>query len=438
MTSLSPTERRLLLGLITDPSRLARAELLDLGVRWTHLGAVALAHRVAPLVSRGFRALGAGAHLPPEAARLRDQCHAVYVHTAASNTRMLAEVGRIVPPLQRAGIPVILLKGAAVAGTLFGDLGLRYMGDVDLLVPIDARARAWDALESLGYHLVPGAPADLRARARRAGLLPARPGPLSRELSARIYERFHLHYYLMRDGQPFPVELHWHIVKPGRGVHIEDLWRRAQPVRAGGIHALAFAPEHLLLHFALHLALDDYGELTLARLVDVHMAAADPALDWVALRRAADVHSARRAVGVALDLSRRVLGTPIPATCRDLLGPMDRVLSARLAAHWLAALAPRPGRRERFGSTVAWAILRRDRWASVAGRLYRRLVSYPELNPHLPERFRGSELLNLVHALRPARFAALGRRARAGRPARPAVSPAVSEDAQLAGVPPSQ
>ena len=434
MTSLSTPERRVLLGLITDPRRVARTDLVDPDVRWAHLGDVALAHRVAPLVCRGFGALAAGAHVPPAAAQLRERCRAVYVETAARNTRMLAEVGRIVAPLQQAGIPVIVLKGAAVAGTLFGDVGLRYMGDVDLLVPVDARARAWSALEHLGYRLVPGAPADLRARARRAGLLPARPGPLSRELSARLYERFHFHYYLMRDGQGFPVELHWHIVKPGRHVDIEDLWRRAQPLRVGGIEALAFAPEHMLLHFALHLALDDYSQLTLARLVDVHVAAADPGLDWMALRRDAEVHSARRALGVALDLSRRVLGTSMPEICQDLLGPADRALAARLAADWLAALAPRSAGRERFATTLIWAILRRDRWGSVAGYLYRRLASYPELNPYLRERYRGSELMNLIHAFRPARLTALSRRVRARRSARAAAT----KGARLVGAPPSR
>lgn len=402
---LSPAERRLLLGLALDPSRLTRDETCDPGIRWTALGAVAARHRVSPLVYRGLRALGGVVALPEAAVRLRDRCRAVYVQTVARNTLIFAELARVLPPLHRAGIPVILLKGAAVTGALFGDIGLRYMGDVDLLVPLDARARARAVLETLGYHLDPGVPAEFQARARRAGLLPARPTPLSAELTAQLYERYHFHYYFERDHQPFPLELHWHIVKPGRGIQIDDWWDGARPLRVGDVDALSFGPEHSLLHFALHLTLDDYAQLRLARLIDVHLAVTKRTLDWTYLRRTAEQHDAARALGVALDLSHRVLGTPVPASLQGLLDGLDRALVARLARRWVAELAPQASGRRPFRQTLAWTVLKRDRWQSVPGPLYRWLASYPETNPRLPERYRGSELMNFLYAFHPVRFA---------------------------------
>jgi putative nucleotidyltransferase-like protein len=257
---VTPLERRVLLGLVVDPPRLAPRDIANPDVRWARLHDVVVRHGVAPLVARGLRALGRVAPLPTAAAALRDRCHALHVQNVARNTQIFAEIERVLAPLRRAGIPVILLKGAALARPLFGDIGLRYMGEVDLLVEESARAHALGILRGLGYHLVPGAPADLRAQARRAGIALG-PEPLGAEQAAGLYERYHFHYYLERDGQSFPLELHWHIVKPGRGVEIDDLWREARPARVGDVDALCLRPEHLLLHLALHLTMDDWPRI---------------------------------------------------------------------------------------------------------------------------------------------------------------------------------
>jgi len=417
VTPLSPAERRVLLGLVLDPSRLTCDETSDAGIRWTDLGAVAARHGVAPLVYRGLRELGGDEALADAAVRLRDRCRDAYVRNVARNARIFAELARVLGPLRRAGIPVILLKGVAVTAAFFGDIGLRHMRDIDLLVPVDARARALALLEGLGYRLGAGAPADLRARGRRAGLLPAGATPLSRELTGRLYERYHFHYYLERDQQPFPLELHWHIVKAGRGVRIEDLWHEARPARIGDVEALCLRPEHALLHFALHQSQDDYGELRLARLVDLHLAVTRQALDAPYLLRSAERHRASRELGVALDLARRVLGTPVPPALQGLLGRFDGALVARLARQWIAELGPQVSDREPVRQVLAWTVLRRDRWRSVPAYLYRRLAAYPESNPRLPARYRGSELMNLLYALHPSRIASLigGSRVRGAR-----------------------
>jgi hypothetical protein len=411
---LLPAERRLLLGLILDPSRLTHDEISDPAIAWTELGIVAAHHRVTPLVYRGLRALEGVVALPAAARRLRDLGRAAYVRNVARNTRMLAEAARVLVPLQGAGIPVILLKGAAVAGTLFGDIGLRAMGDVDLLVPVEDRARARALLESLGYRVDPGVPAHLHAQARRAGLVAAREAVLSPERTAELYERYHFHYYLVRDGQPFPLELHWDIATADRGVQIEEWWAQARPLRIGALGALCFGPEHTLLHFALHLAMDGYAHVRLARLMDLHLAVTRQALDVAALRRAAERHRATRALGVALHLTHVVLGTPVPEPLRGLLDDVDRAIAVRVSRRWIAALATPPAAREPLDQTIAWTVLRRDRWRSVPEQLYRRFASYPECNPRLPRRYRGSELMNLLYAFHPVRLAPFAARGRGG------------------------
>jgi len=409
---LSPVERRVLVGLTLGSAGLTGDEIFDPAIRWTHLGAVATRHGVAPLVYRGLRALDRRGALPSRAVHLRDWCQTLYVQNVARNTRLFAELERVLGPLRRAGIPVILLKGAAIARGLFGDIGLRSMRDLDLLVPAEARADALAALRSLGYRLFAGAPADLRARARRDGLVSSLSAGLSAEVAAGLYERYHFHYYLEREGQTFPVELHWHIVKPGRGGPIEDFWHEARPIRVGDVDALCFRPEHLLLHLALHVTADAYKELRLARLVDLHVAVATQPLDWAWLDHMAQRQHAVRALGVALGLARCALGTGVPASPAHPLGRFDAALVALLGRRWFADLGLHPSDRMTPGQTLAWTIARRDRWSDVPERLYRLLVSYPETNARLPDRYRSSELMNLLAALHPSRVTHLLSRAR--------------------------
>ena len=411
MRRLSSTERRVLVGLTLSSEGLASDALSDPAIRWSHLGALATRHGVAPLVYRGLRALGQHGALPGPAACLRDHCEALYVQTAARNTRLFAELERVLEPLRRAGIQVILLKGAAIAQGLFGDIGLRPMRDLDLLVPSEARADALRVLRSLGYRLVGGAPADLRARARRDGLVSSLSAGQSAEAAAGLYERYHFHYYLEREGQTFPVELHWHIVKPGRGGPIDDFWQEARPVRVANLDALCFRPEHLLLHLALHLTADPYRELRLARLVDLHVAVATLPLDWERLHVMARRQQAVRALGVALGLARLALGTGVPASSARSLGPFDAALVALLGRRWLRDLGLHRSDRLALAETLAWTIACRDRWSDVPGRLYRLLASYPETNARLPDRYRGSELMNFLAALHPSRFTRLLARA---------------------------
>jgi Uncharacterised nucleotidyltransferase len=424
---LSRPERRVLVALTLGSARLSREEISDPGLRWAELGTVAARHGVAPLVYRGLRALGPVETLPEAAGQLRERCRALYVGNVARNMRLFAELERILGPLRRAGIPVILLKGAAMTRPLFGDIGLRHMGDLDVLVPVDARQPALAVLRALGYHLVPDPPAGIRARARRDGLVWPPTSVLDAEASARLYERYHFHYYLERDGQTFPLELHWHIVRPGRGGPIDDFWREARPARVGDVDALCFRPEHLLLHLALHLTADDWAQLRLARLVDVHRAVTTQTLDWAWLGHAAERQHAARALGVALGLARRVLGTAVPTRAGRLDG-FDGALLTLLGRRWMADLRPQRPERPALEQSLAWAVARRDRWGDVAGRLYRLFAAYPETNPRLPERYRGSEVMNFLAAVHPSRIARLRRRGPSGQTAGAgAALPPVSE-----------
>ena len=62
------------------------------------------------------------------------------------------ELQEVLAALARAGLPVLLLKGAALAYTLYPEPHLRERCDTDLLLPSrDEAERAWRVLQTLGY-----------------------------------------------------------------------------------------------------------------------------------------------------------------------------------------------------------------------------------------------------------------------------------------------
>jgi len=78
-----------------------------------------------------------------------------YYTTTAVNLLVYRELSRILGalsgPCPLARIPVVVLKGAALAATLYPSIGLRPIGDLDLLVPKERLAEALARLEALGY-----------------------------------------------------------------------------------------------------------------------------------------------------------------------------------------------------------------------------------------------------------------------------------------------
>ena len=141
----------------------------------------------------------------------------------------LAEIGRA---FERAGIPVIVLKGAALGPALYGDPALRTMGDVDLLVRREQQDVAGRVLLARGYvaDLAGGSEAWYQARHHHLAPLRAAAGSLIVELHHTIAERGDV------------------------CVPVEDLWTRARWQEIGDARFSVLAAEDVLLHLCLHFA----------------------------------------------------------------------------------------------------------------------------------------------------------------------------------------
>ncbi|XAY03991.1 hypothetical protein DSM112329_00817 [Paraconexibacter sp. AEG42_29] len=114
------------------------------GERGLRLGTTDRAsRRLLGQLHHNHRAAGVG---PEDVARLRASGHRTFAH----NTTVLRASLPAVQLLEQAGMPVVLLKGAAVLA-LTGGIGRRPITDVDVLVPEHEGRRAIDLLLQAGW-----------------------------------------------------------------------------------------------------------------------------------------------------------------------------------------------------------------------------------------------------------------------------------------------
>ncbi len=152
-----------------------------------------------------------------------------YFLHAARNTLILEDLRKIIGTLGPRGIDIIVLKGACLAETVYDDIALRPMHDIDILIKEEDLCEVQALLMDAGY------------------------GP---QLRPPIKEQLLQHHHLIpftRPGRP-SVEVHAALTPPGRrcAMPMDGFWDRATCASFGGLTARILSPEDLILHLCLH------------------------------------------------------------------------------------------------------------------------------------------------------------------------------------------
>lgn len=231
-----------------------------------------------------------------------------YFATAAHNTLLFRELDRILGVLGEIELPVVLLKGASLAASVYPHEALRPMGDLDLLVKRDRLDVAAQAVESLGYSAV--------------------------ELRPGFARQFDFHLLLASTRyKHVAVELHWDLIahrSDSRSPSIGWFWNqvRAQDVSlvagsgAGGRDALTLTPEAHLLYLAAHLLLQhSMTRASLLWLYDIHLLLQryGDSLDYDLLLEQAKEFGWAAALRAAIYEARSRFDTPLPERLLEAL-----------------------------------------------------------------------------------------------------------------------
>lgn len=145
------------------------------------------------------------------------------------------ELTRILAICNREQIPVIALKGAALIRRVYSDLGLRPLGDLDLLIEEQHLPQARSLLRELGY----------------------RHDPSETDVDQSV-DNYHFCPRLLSPDGSIEIELHRHLVRRSSPLYfeVEELWDRAVEIEIGDEPAFSLGHEDLLMHLGVKFFVD--------------------------------------------------------------------------------------------------------------------------------------------------------------------------------------
>jgi len=287
----APEDRLILAALRLDASRdSAILEALRQPIDWPSLRRRAIIHGVLPLVHTRLAATAPGLVPAETLNELRSICES---HDRRV-LRLTADLLKVVRLLEDGGVPVIPLKGPALAELAFGDLASRCFADLDLLISPRDIARAREILLGAGILF------DAREKA---------PLPADRLLAMKM--KRHLAYRL--SPQSTHIELHWQLggyCYP-RALPVAAFFARSEVRVIAGHPLRVLSREDLALHLCYHGAQHYWCKFSHLADFAFIMRQLEPSR-WHSVIAAAKQQAVSRIFLTGLYLAQRLLALPMP------------------------------------------------------------------------------------------------------------------------------
>ena len=246
---------------------------------------------------------------------VRRQSEELYWNLAAFWIRREQRLSQILQRLEQEEIDVIPLKGAALLESIYKRIGVRYMGDVDLLVRDDDYIQTSKILLDLGMQPKWGGDSnDLFEFIE----LPQRywPGELS------YFGPQKLNLDLHRDL----VTNHW--FKTGFPVDMDEVWERSTDIKIKGVSdkekslwQKMLSPYHMLAHMSLHIALDGLGIMKNFLDVDLWLRNLPEDWSWNQYLNLVNRWKMKSVTYHVFSFCQAFFDTPIPAEVIEYLKP---------------------------------------------------------------------------------------------------------------------
>lgn len=239
------------------------------------------------------------------------------------------ELKSVLEAFEVAQIPVMVLKGADLAATLYPRPELRHFGDVDLMVQPKDLAAVQGILETSGYYYHQ----EYRFEA------------VSKQRAGFVYVKKVSAGYLV-----FEIHTSPHSNELGISFDTLQLWKRARSITIASSNVYGMGLEDLLLYLCWH-----YRSHTFSRLIWLYDIAltlvryADQ-LDWALVRRLADTQGLSGTLYFSAHLCEEVFHITLPGDAQiEMRKPSAYVqwLIARLIGDNLASMLQRTAQRKR-------------------------------------------------------------------------------------------
>ena len=223
---------------------------------------------------------------------------------AYRNLFLTGELLKVLDAFKDANIRVLAYKGPVQAALLYGNLALREISDLDLLIDPATFPAARKLVLGLGF---------------RPALTLTPKQEASRLRSDCEYE------FVGPDGT-ICLDLHWNIAPPhmGQCFYFDDLWQRRGTLLLGGRSLATFSAEDLVVILAVHGGKHLWERL--CWLSDFAKCLQAPNLDWAILRTRARAARAEKMLLLAFSLAQGMMGVQLPVDDLSIAVNADTVL----------------------------------------------------------------------------------------------------------------
>ena len=260
-------------------------------LEWSKLLDSLLPHWILPFLYYKIGSLPP-AYAPPKA--IIDNLRHKFLQSRGRDVVLSKQLGEILEAFKGKGLPLLVLKGHALAHGIYPDAATRPSADLDLLVHPETMTKAREILQGLGYRCV----------------------GKKYEVAKQVYRE---ELFLPRPDKPFHrwIELHWDLTEfswPGRKQRVQALFDRAISIRANKVAFDALSPADALIHRSLSNAWWHYRNLRLIWICDVALLARRLTVpnEWTLLKQLSKEWRCRLALEVSLRLAQTWTGLRLP------------------------------------------------------------------------------------------------------------------------------
>jgi hypothetical protein len=267
-----------------EPKTAARIRtLLEQDIDWAYLIQTAARHGVIPLLYQSLSSTCPEAVPKAILSQLRN-----YFHTNAQRNLFLSkELLLLLELFDKHSIPAVPFKGLVLAAEAYGNLALRQICDLDILVHERDFIRTKELLISQGYRM----------------------------LNTSEHEAIFLQAQLLREDGLVNVDLHYGI--PGTSaklfeINTEPFWERLEQQSLAGTRILTLSPEDHLLVLCVE-EYKDYGKMLAKHCNVAELIRANPHLDWDRFIQQVRTLRIKQIVYSGLLLVHEIVGTTLPS-----------------------------------------------------------------------------------------------------------------------------
>lgn len=265
--------------------------ILSPDMNWAYFFEQARSEGVAPLVYSSLSRIDhVNSSIPEEIRRMFESC---YYTAGVHNTLLCQKLNGILNSLNQAGIEVILLKGMSLIHTIYPNIALRPMYDIDILIHKKDFSMVENKLKELGYNNSVFYPEDFHKD----------------KIMVDVHEEL-MNITRVKSR------------KKSYCINTDDIWKTSVPIEISGYKASILSPEYCLIELCLHLILH-HGLQGLMWFVDIAelIEHYKNKMDWDMFIEKSIEYKICKPVYCVLFYVKMILGQDVPQFVLDELKP---------------------------------------------------------------------------------------------------------------------